>query len=157
AGAGADALEEVGVLVIALIQIDFVGSDCFGLEGGWAGGALKLDPAIGAFETHTAGEFAGDLHQLAIGIEAVELKIRGGIVGPLVGEVAPAFNLSGARQFGAHAPVGHVDHVGTPIGDLPARVVEIPAEGEVAAPPGVGSFGGGAKPQVVVEVGGRGG
>ena len=97
---------------------------------------LGSDPPSLAFlaDEADAASAAGEDHLYAVGVAALQTKLRGGV--PKIGkgrELAFAFNLHGPGPFRVHAPVGHVDEVGAPVGELPAGVVEVPPEGPVAA------------------------
>ena len=95
---------------------------------------------------------AGDDQLHSACVMGFEIIIDGGVPDLLFGPLRLAVADSrGACQFGTHAPLGDVGMVAAPVGDLAAGVIENPTKVDEATGGGVGRFGGGTEPHLVVE------
>src|ERR1019366_4977801 len=143
--AGPDAGQPVEVVVVALMQMDFVRADCrvqnlgiAGVEGFAEGGggvagsdflgaASDEDPAVVTLEAHAVGELVVDDHGDAIGVFRLDMVGTVDVPQAGLGELSLAFDLDWPSQLGAHAPVGDIDMVRAPAGDH-AEAIRINAQ-----------------------------
>ena len=156
-GAGIDGIDEVDHVFlahgeVAFVVLDLVPEDFFRV--GFEASAVGVDPfSVFAFEGDAAALFCADFHDEAVFVAAFEIVTGGGVVefgagGEVAGEVG---EFHGAGFFVPHGPLGDVEVVGSPVGQLAAGVVENPPPVYVEACVAVVGFGGRAEPHVVIE------
>ena len=165
-GTSFDAIEKIAEVALAMVaggsgQVDFVGADfffqhTFGLGANAAAG--NVDPASVADESDalTIMVVAADVHRQAVGISALEFVIKGGVPEAVLREQTCAMNFDGAGFVAIHTPVGDVDVMGSPVGNLAAGVIKEPSEIPMAAILCIWGPGSRAEPGFVVEAVGNG-
>ena len=138
------AVYEIAGVIIASIQVNFIWSDD-GIEQRLrtciVTSAVRPYPAFRAFESHAAAKFIGNDKLDAVLVDALEIEAPGRIIQSVTCEIAlSVYNLDRPGILCAHSPLGYVGMMASPIGDLPAGVVENPAEVHEASGGAVGSI-----------------
>jgi len=158
-GAGADAINEVLLVVVTLVKIDFGGTNYGVQKRFWIGVeavcAIYVDPSFGPDEANALAQFVGvsDNKFKALCILTRNLISIGHIPESALAEKNLfGLNLDGAGVLGVHTPLCDVEMVCAPVGYDSTGVVVVPAPAErEAAFFGVGSPWCGAQPHIVIK------
>src|SRR5258705_6673461 len=91
--------------------------------------AIGPDGAFGPLEGDASAEFVRDDQLHGVFVEALEVKLGGGIPEFIRRKNAfGIFDFQGARPFGAHPPLGAIRVMAAPISDLSTGIIVDPAE-----------------------------
>ena len=158
-GAGANTINEVLLVVVALVKANFARANYEIQKRFWIGVealcAINVDPSFGSNESDALPQLVGvsDDQFKALCVLARNLISIGHVPESALAEKNfLGLNLHGAGMFGVHTPLDDVEMVCAPVGYYSAGVVinPSPAKGD-AAFFGVGSPWCGAQPHIVIE------
>lgn len=158
-GAGANTINEVLLVVVAFVKIDFVGTN-YGIQKRfWIGVealcAINAYPSFGSNESDALPQLVGVGNDQfkALCVLACNLISIGHVPESALAEKNfLGLNLHGAGVLSVHTPLSDVEMVRAPVGDDSAGVVVVPAPAERnAALFRIWRPRCGAQPQVVIE------
>ncbi len=121
-GTRLDTFEPVRLMVITLIQPDFIGADGRSQQRFRLGvdlPACDINPALGSFKEDTPLVLfivgADDLDAVGVGVLDTEIAVY--VPGPVLRIFGLPLDFDRAGVFGSHAPLGDVVMVGAPAGN----------------------------------------
>jgi len=129
-----DTIQKIPAMSLAMVacrpgQMNFVRADfCFAQIGRvrFQACTRDMDPAGIADEPHPLRDviIAGHSHHKIVAVGTLKVEVHRRIPQPILWEHPPAVDFYGACVVTIHAPLGNVDVMAAPVGDLAAGVIE---------------------------------